>query len=129
MPMVPPLFLIVTIPKQFHIIKDPFHNRELIKQVCSGVKVIYIWTYLPTGICLVGSSCSSIDRVTSYFEPNLLLDSKARKALKFVADYGFQFIQLTIIPLDPKLYSISKVRMFPPVMRSTRSRAIFHRWT
>ena len=48
-------------------IKDPFHNREQIKSVCKGVRVIYIWTYLPTGICLVGSSSNSVERVLSYF--------------------------------------------------------------
>lgn len=53
-------------------ILDPYHNKQSIKEVCKGNRVVYIWTYLPTGICLVGSSSNSIDRVLSYFEKTCL---------------------------------------------------------
>jgi len=54
--------------KHKHVnIKDPFNNRNLIKDTCRGNRVVYIWTYLPTGICLVGSSSNSVERVLSYF--------------------------------------------------------------
>lgn len=97
-------------PKIYFNIKDPFHNREQIKSVCKGVRVIYIWTYLPTGICLVGSSSNSIERVLSYFETKyLFLDN--RRGVQFLANYGFKNIQLSIIPLDPKVYSLRDCRI------------------
>ena len=77
-------------------ILDPYNNRKLIKETCKGNRVVYIWTYIPTGICLVGSSSNSVERVLSYFEKKyLFLDT--RRGLQFLADYGFKNIQLTII--------------------------------
>ena len=75
---------------------DPFNNRKLIKEICKGNRVVYIWTYLPTGICLVGSSSNSVERVISYFEKKYLFLEK-RRGVQFLADYGFKQIQLTII--------------------------------
>lgn len=58
-------------------ISDPYNNRELIKEYCKGNRVVYIWTYLPTGVCLVGSSSNSVERVLSYFEKKYLyLDTR-----------------------------------------------------
>ena len=83
-------------PCNYVNISDPFNNRELIKEYCKGNRVVYIWTYLPTGICLVGSSSNSVERVLSYFEKKyLFLDT--RRGVQFLADYGFKNIQLTII--------------------------------
>lgn len=80
-------------------ILDPFNNRKLIKETCKGNRVVYIWTYLPTGICLVGSSSNSIERVLSYFEKkSLFLEN--RRGVQFLANYGFKDIQLTIICFD-----------------------------
>lgn len=53
-------------------ILDPYNNKQSIKEVCKGNRVVYIWTYLPTGICLVGSSSNSVERVLSYFEKKYL---------------------------------------------------------
>jgi len=58
--------------------------------------VVYIWTYKPTGVCLVGSSSNSVERVLSYFEKKYLFLDK-RRGVQFLADYGFKNIQLTII--------------------------------
>ena len=83
-------------PCNYINIYDPFNNRELIKETCKGNRVVYIWTYLPTGVCLVGSSSNSVERVISYFEKKyLFLDT--RRGVQFLADYGFKDIQLTII--------------------------------
>jgi len=83
-------------PCNYINISDPFNNRELIKETCKGNRVVYIWTYLPTGVCLVGSSSNSVERVISYFEKKyLFLDT--RRGVQFLADYGFKDIQLTII--------------------------------
>lgn len=59
-------------PCNYVNISDPFNNKNLIKEACRGNRVVYIWTYLPTGICLVGSSSNSVERVLSYFEKKYL---------------------------------------------------------
>lgn len=83
-------------PCNYVNISDPFNNKNLIKEACRGYRVVYIWTYIPTGVCLVGSSSNSVERVLSYFEKKyLFLDT--RRGVQFLADYGFKNIQLTII--------------------------------
>ena len=78
---------------------DPFNNRKTIKDICKGNRVVYIWVYKLTGICLVGSSSNSVERVLSYFEKKyLFLDT--RRAVQFLADYGFKDIELTIVYFD-----------------------------
>jgi hypothetical protein len=73
-------------PCNYINISDPFNNRKLIKETCKGNRVVYIWTYLPTGVCLVGSSSNSVERVISYFEKKyLFLDT--RRGVQFLADY------------------------------------------
>lgn len=97
-------------PLNYKNIKDPFNNRELIKEVCKGNRVVYIWTYIPTGICLVGSSSNSVERVLSYFEKKyLFLDF--RKGVQFLADYGFKNIQLTLIYLDNQKYTMRDIKI------------------
>jgi hypothetical protein len=83
-------------PCNYRNIMDPYNNRESIKEVCKGNRVVYIWTYLPTGVCLVGSSSNSVERVLSYFERKYLFLDK-RRGVQFLANYGFKDIQLTII--------------------------------
>ena len=66
----------LTLPDKYTLnyinISDPYNNKNSIKEACKGKRVVYIWTYLPTGICLVGSSSNSIERVLSYFEKKLI---------------------------------------------------------
>lgn len=86
-------------PCNYINIPDPYNNRKLIKETCKGNRVVYIWTYIPTGICLVGSSSNSVERVLSYFEKKyLFLDF--RRGVQFLADYGFRNVNLTIIYFD-----------------------------
>lgn len=86
-------------PLNYRNIADPYNNRDAIKEICKGNRVVYIWTYLRTGICLVGSSSNSVERVLSYFEKKyLFLDM--RRGVQFLADYGFKDIQLTILYYD-----------------------------
>lgn len=90
------LAILSNYPCDYVNISDPYNNRKLIKESCMGNRVVYIWTYLPTGVCLVGSSSNSVERVLSYFEKKyLFLDT--RRGVQFLADYGFKNIQLTII--------------------------------
>lgn len=91
-------------------ISDPYSNKKSIKEACKGNRVIYIWTFLPTGICLVGSSSNSVERVLSYFEKKyLFLDN--RRGVQFLADYGFENIQLTIIYLDNHKFTIRDIKI------------------
>lgn len=97
-------------PLNYKNIKDPYNNRELIKEICKGNRVVYIWTYIPTGICLVGSSSNSVERVLSYFEKKyLFLDF--RKGVQFLADYGFEDIQLTLIYLDNQKFTMRDIKI------------------
>ena len=97
-------------PCNYKNIVDPFNNRQLIKDVCKGNRVVYIWTYLPTGVCLVGSSSNSVDRVISYFERTYLFLEK-RRGVQFLADYGFEHIQLTIIYLEYNKYTARDIKL------------------
>lgn len=91
-------------------IDDPFNNRNTIKEICRGKRVVYIWTYIPTGICLVGSSSNSVERIISYFESKtLFLDN--RRGVQFLANYGFKDIRLTIIPLDYQEFTSRDVKL------------------
>jgi len=90
-------------------INDPFRNRDQIKQVCAGYMIVYIWTYIPTGICLVGSAHSSYARIKDYFSPVKLLTA-TRLGMQFLNWYGFKDIHLTFIQFDPNLFTLIDVR-------------------
>lgn len=97
-------------PCDYINIPDPFNNRNLIKDSCKGKRVVYIWTYLPTGICLVGSSSNSVERVLSYFEKKYLFLEK-RRGVQFLADWGFKNIQLSIIYYDYNKFTARDVKL------------------
>ena len=97
-------------PCNYKNIIDPFNNRQFIKDICKGNRVVYIWTYMPTGVCLVGSSSNSVDRVVSYFERTYLFLEK-RRGVQFLADYGFEHIQLTIVYLEYNKYTARDVKI------------------
>ena len=97
-------------PLNYQNIKDPYNNRKLIKEICKGNRVVYIWTNIPTGICLVGSSSNSVERVLSYFE-NKYLFLDFRKGVQFLADYGFENIQLTLIYLDNQKFTMRDIKI------------------
>jgi len=90
-------------------IKDPFNNKQKLKEACNGNYIVYIWTYLPTGICLVGSATSSFTRISDYFKPIKLL-TETRLGMKFLRWFGFKDIQLSIIQLDYTKYTLEDVR-------------------
>ena len=47
-------------PCNYINIPAPYNNRKFIKETCKGNRVVYIWTYDHTGVCLVGSSSNSV---------------------------------------------------------------------
>lgn len=97
-------------PKIYHHISDPYNNRNKIHEVCKGVRVVYIWTYKPKGFCLVGSSSNSVERIINYFSPKRLL-SENRRAMEFFSTYGFKNVDLYIIPLSPKKYTVKDMKL------------------
>ena len=117
-------------PCNYRNILDPYNNRKSIKEICKGNRVVYIWTYVPTGVCLVGSSSNSVERVLSYFERKYLFLEK-RRGVQFLADYGFKDVQLTII-----YYNYQNFTAFAPASRDCRprgarykiNRGLFHKW-
>ncbi len=65
---------------------------------------------MPTGVCLVGSSSNSVERVLSYFEKKYLFLEK-RRGVQFLADYGFEDVQLTIIYLEYYKYTARDIKL------------------
>jgi hypothetical protein len=51
--------------------------------------VIYIWTYMLTGVCLVGSSSNSVERVLSYFERKYFFFFFFKKKMKRCTVFGW----------------------------------------
>ena len=90
-------------------IPDYFRNWDTIKKACSDNLIIYIWTYIPTGICLGGSAHSSWARISDYFASAKLL-TETRLGIQFLNWYGFKDIHLSIIQFDPNLFTIKDVR-------------------
>ena len=58
----------------------------------------------------MGSSSNSVDRVISYFERTYLFLEK-RRGVQFLADYGFEHIQLTIIYLEYNKYTARDIKL------------------
>lgn len=73
--------------------------------------MVYIWTYILTGICLVGSFSNSVERVLSYFEKKQYFFLDFRKGVQFLADYGFENIQLTLIYLDNQKFTMRDIKI------------------
>lgn len=96
-------------PKVFHYITDPYNNKNKIYELCKGMMVVYIWTYKPKAFCLVGSSSNSVERINNYFRPKSLL-KESRRAMVFFSNYGFKDVDLYIIPLNPKEYTINDMK-------------------
>jgi len=71
---------------------------------------VYIWNYKPTGICLVGSTSNSVERVLSYFEKKyLFLDT--RRGVQFLANYGFKDIDLVIIYFEYNKTTVRDIKI------------------
>lgn len=96
-------------PKVYHHIPDPYHNKNKIYELCKGMMVVYIWTYKPKAFCLVGSSSNSVERINNYFRPKSLL-KEGRRAMEFFSNYGFKDVDLYIIPLNSKYYTINDMK-------------------
>ena len=90
------------------LVEDPFNNRNILKEVSKGQKGVYIWETLKgEHYMYVGHSINLYNRISSYFMPSIL-NTKARKVLRYLNSSGFANIKLTIyvLPLDSKIEKV-----------------------
>jgi len=88
-------------------INQPLFNRKEIRKAVKGFHIVYIWTHLPTGACLVGSTKldSWMERFGHYLEYASFIN-KTRLFFQYLRWLGYKDMQLSIIQLDPRYYSI-----------------------
>lgn len=77
------------------LVDDPYNNRDIILKVTKKQKGVYIWETLDGKHMYVGHSINLYNRISSYFMPSIL-NSKARKVLRYLNKYGFNNIKLSI---------------------------------
>ena len=78
-------------------IENPFNNRNLILKVSKNQKGVYIWE--SNDHAYVGHSINLYNRISSYFMPSIL-QTKARRVLRYFNKHGFQDTNLTIYIMD-----------------------------
>lgn len=90
------------IPKYTKILVDnPFNNRDIILRVTKKQKGVYIWESLDGKYMYVGHSINLYNRINSYFMPSIL-NTKARKVIRYLNKYGFNDIKLHIYVINIK---------------------------
>jgi Cytochrome C and Quinol oxidase polypeptide I/GIY-YIG catalytic domain/NUMOD1 domain len=77
------------------LVDDPYNNRDIILKVTKKQKGVYIWETIDGGNLYVGHSINLYNRISSYFMPSIL-NSKARRVLRYLNKYGFANSKLTI---------------------------------
>lgn len=77
------------------LVDDPFNNRDIILKVTKKQKGVYVWETLDGKHMYVGHSINLYNRISSYFMPSIL-NTKARRVLRYFNKYGFSNIKLTI---------------------------------
>lgn len=81
------------------LVKDPYNNRDVILKLTKKQKGIYIWETLNGENKYVGHSINLYNRISSYFMPSIL-NTKARRVLRYLNKHGFNDIKLTIYIMD-----------------------------
>lgn len=81
------------------LINDPFNNRDIILKVAKKQRGIYIWESLDSKHMYVGHSINLYNRISSYFMPSIL-NTKARRVLRYLNKHGFSNMKLTIYIMD-----------------------------
>jgi GIY-YIG catalytic domain/NUMOD1 domain len=77
------------------LVDDPYNNRDIILKITKKQKGVYVWETLDGKHIYVGHSMNLYNRISSYFMPSIL-NSKARRVLRYLNKYGFNNIKLTI---------------------------------
>ena len=83
------------------LVEDPYNNRNIILNITKKQKGIYVWETLDGKNIYVGHSINLYNRISSYFMPSIL-NTKARRVLRYLNKYGFSDIKLTIYIKDIK---------------------------
>lgn len=81
------------------IVEDPYNNRDIILKMTKKQKGVYIWKTLDGKSMYVGHSINLYNRISSYFMPSIL-NTKARRVLRYLNKYGFTNLNLTIYIMD-----------------------------
>ena len=77
------------------IVENPYNNRDIILKLTKSQKGVYIWESLKDKNIYVGHSINLYNRISSYFLPSIL-NTKARRVLRYLDKHGFSDIRLTI---------------------------------
>lgn len=86
------------IPKYTKVfVENPYNNRKLILKLAKNQKGIYIWE--DNKHVYVGHSVNLYNRISSYFMPSIL-QTKARRVLRYFNKHGFNNVNLTIYIVD-----------------------------
>jgi GIY-YIG catalytic domain/NUMOD1 domain len=83
------------------VVEDPYNNRDMILRLTKKQKGVYVWETLDSESMYVGHSINLYNRISSYFMPSIL-NTKARRVLRYLNKYGFNNIKLTIYIMDIK---------------------------
>ncbi len=81
------------------LVHDPFNNRDIILKVTKKQKGVYVWESLDGEHVYVGHSINLYNRISSYFMPSIL-QTKARRVLRYLNKHGFSNMKLTIYIMD-----------------------------
>ena len=82
-------------------IKNPYVNRDTILKLTKKQKGVYVWSSIDNKNLYVGHSINLYNRISSYFMPSIL-NTKARRVLRYLNKYGFENIKLTVYIKDAK---------------------------
>lgn len=77
------------------LVEDPYNNRDIILKLTKNQKGVYVWETLDGKSMYVGHSINLYNRISSYFMPSIL-NTKARRVLRYLNKHGFKNIKLTI---------------------------------
>ena len=80
-------------------IENPYNNRSTVLKITKKQKGIYVWTTLDSNNLYVGHSINLYNRISSYFMPSIL-NTKARRVLRYLNKHGFNNINLTVYIMD-----------------------------
>lgn len=77
------------------LVDNPYDNRDILLKMTKKQKGVYVWESLDGKSMYVGHSINLYNRISSYFMPSIL-NTRARRVLRYLNKYGFNNIKLTI---------------------------------
>lgn len=97
------------IPKYTKVyVENPYVNRKIILKVAKNQKGVYVWQ--DDKHAYVGHSINLYNRISSYFMPSIL-NTKARRVLRYFNKHGFNNVNLTIYIVDEQCTLDEVVRL------------------